>query len=288
MRNRNNSHRSGFRTAIGLGSGATVLLCVALAVPAFGYTSRITRTVVVAQLRNGTATAVCPKGQHVSFGGVVGEFKPPPKTIGHAYVFPTTMRRSARDRWTVIGQSEAIGTGSHLSAVAYCDRGTAPSIVSRTVPLPSYGVNTAIATCPPGTVVVGGGYSSGSSLTHIEYVGQLAVETPRQWAVSMVNIVKAATTITATAYCAKGPAPTEHSAVLKLAGHRMGTARVICPAPTRLVFGGVVVSPPSGTAGHLSAVVPFSWSAPSTKQWTVKGYNLGGVTGTLVALAYCR
>jgi hypothetical protein len=272
-----------------LASGAVAVVCVALAVPAFGFASRSTHTVVVSELKNGTATATCPNGEHVSFGGVIGEFKPPPKTTGHPALYPTSMQRTAAHRWTVTGQSETVGTGSHLSAVAYCDPGAVPRRASNTVRLPANDAKTAIATCPAGTVVVGGGYRSGSSFANVEYLGQLDLNSSTQLAVTMVNLVNSATTVTAIAYCAAGIAPTEHTTTLTIAGHKGGTARVSCPAATSLVFGGVLVSPPSGSSvKNFSAVVPFSWTAPSTTQWVVTGYNLGTESGTLAAVAYCR
>jgi hypothetical protein len=275
-------------TRVGLVAGAIVVICVALAVPAFGFASRSTHTVVVPQLGERSVTATCPRGEHVSFGGVISEFKPPPKTTGHPSVYPESMHRTAAGQWTVSGQSETVGTGSHLSAVAYCDRGSVPRVASSSVRLNGFDAKTAIATCPAGTVVVGGGYSSGSSLTHLEYVGQLDRESSTQLAVTMVNVVKAATTVTAIAYCGKGPAPSEHTTTLTLAGHKGGTARVSCPTHTSLVFGGVDVSPPIGKVGNFSAVIPFSWTAQSPTQWVVSGYNIGNLSGTLIAVAYCR
>jgi hypothetical protein len=288
MFRRDARYRQSARARVGLVSGVIVVVCVALAVPAFGFASRSTHTVVVPQLGERSVTASCPKGEHVSFGGVISEFKPPPKTTGHPSVFPTSMRRTAAGQWTVSGASETVGTGSHLSAVAYCDRGSVPRVASSTVRLPGFDAKTAVATCPKGTVVVGGGYSSGSSRTHVEYVGQLDRESSTQLAVTMVNAVKAATTVTAIAYCAKGPAPSEHPTMLTLGGHKGGTARVSCPPHTSLVFGGVVVTPPSGSTGNFSAVIPFSWTAQSRTQWAVSGYNVGNLSGTLIAVAYCR
>ncbi len=170
------------RRIVGMETVIIVVVCAALAVPAFAFASRSTTTVVVSPMRRGSATATCPIGEHVSFGGFIDEFKSPPMTNGHAAAFPTSMRRSAPDRWTVTGQSEAIGTGSHLSAVAYCDRGSVSTSASSTVSLPGSRALTAIATCPAGTVVVGGGYSSGSSSTHVEAVGQTEREDQRRTA----------------------------------------------------------------------------------------------------------
>ena len=289
IRHRAGRRRSSIARKVGFASALVVGLCALLALPAFGFASRITRTVIVPQLGERSVTATCPKGEHVAFGGVTGEFKPPPKTTGHPSVFPTSMHRTAADRWTASGQSETVGTGSRLSAIAYCDRGAAPRVASSTVRLAGFGAETATATCPSGTVVVGDGYSSGSSSAHLEYIGQLERKSPTQLAVTMVNVVKSATTITGIAYCGTGPAPTEYRKTITLAGHKGGTARVTCPPHTSLVFGGVDVSPPIGTSGNFSAVAPFSWTAQSRTQWVVTGYNIGNVGGgSLTAIAYCR
>ena len=118
---------------------------------------------IVPKLASRTVTAHCPKGEHVSFGGVIDEFKPPPKTSKHPIVFPTAMHRNGSSGWTVAGQSEAFDTGSRLTAVAYCDRGSVPSVATSSARLGVDDFNTTVATCPTGTIVVGGGYSSGSS-----------------------------------------------------------------------------------------------------------------------------
>jgi hypothetical protein len=288
MARRQRGRRAVVRGIVGLESVVIVVVCGALAVPAFAFASRSTTRVVVSPMRRGAATATCPIGEHVSFGGFIDEFKPPPMTIGHSAVFPTGMRRTAPDRWTVTGQSEAIGTGSHLSAVAYCDRGNVPISASSTISLPGSRALTAIATCPAGTVVVGGGYSSGSSPTHVEAVGQLLALSSTQWEVSMLNLVNVPTTITAIAYCATGTAPSAHRTTLTLAAGKGGTARISCPSRTSLVFGGVDTSEPTGPSRSSALVFPFSLTASSPTQWVVTGYNDGTRAGTLDAVAYCR
>ncbi len=288
MARRQRRSRAVVRGIVGLESVVIVVVCVALAVPAFAFASRSTTTVVVSPMRRGSATATCPIGEHVSFGGFIDEFKPPPMTNGHTAVFPTSMRRTAPDRWTVTGQSEAIGTGSHLSAVGYCDRGSVSTSASNSVSLPGSRALTVIATCPAGTVVVGGGYSSGSSSTHVEAVGQLLAVSSTQWEVSMLNLVNATTTITAIAYCAAGVAPTAYRTTLTLAADKGGTARVSCPSRTSLVFGGVDTSEPTGPSSRSALVFPFSLTASSPTQWVVTGYNDGARAGTLDAVAYCR
>jgi hypothetical protein len=266
---------------------AIVLVCVALAAPVFAFAARATQTVIVRKDSSGSATATCPKGEHVSFGGLIAQFVPPPNAPGRPAVFPEGMRRTAPNRWTVIGESAAIGTGSRLTSIAYCDRGSVPAAAAKTVSLAAHHTASVTATCPAGTVVVGGGFKSGASPQHQELLSQLQATSSTQWRVTMRNIAKFPTTLTALAYCSAGPAPTLHSATAALPGEKGGTARASCPNGTALVFGGLLaVSPGSGVDS--ADIEPFSFSAPSTKQWVVGGYNAGARAGSLEALAYCR
>ena len=228
-------------------------------------------------------TATCPKGEHVSFGGVIAEFKPPPGVGTRPLVFAEGMRRTAADRWTVSGQSGTKSVGSHLTSIAYCDRGRVPTSVSKKVGLAANQVGSATATCPAGLVVVGGGFNSGAAPGHLELVVQLARVTSTQWRVTLRNIAPGATSVTAIAYCGHGPAPKVQVSAVGMAAKKGGTARASCPAKTSLVFGGLVALSPSS-----ADLEPFSWTAASTTQWAVGGYNDGGSNGTMEALAYCR
>ena len=265
----------------------TALVCVALAAPVVAFASRATRGVVVRRLSSGSVTATCPKGEHVAFGGLVAEFEAPPKAPKHPVVFPEGMRRTAPDRWTVLGQNGAPDTGSRLTAIAYCNRGAVPSTASNAVAVAANRTGAATATCPAGKVVVGGGYNSGASLHHLELMVRLERPSPTQWRVILRNIAPRATNVTAIAYCAAGPAPTERVTTVTMPKHKGGTARASCPANTSLVFGGLIAnSPRSGI--HGADLEAFSWTAASTKQWVVTGFNDGDAGGTLEALAYCR
>lgn len=61
-------------------------------------------------------------------------------------------------------------------------------------------VQTSVATCPPGTVVTGGGYVTGSILDVVSY----ALSSPSQYVVIAVNEFSQANSITAQAVCAGG------------------------------------------------------------------------------------
>jgi hypothetical protein len=267
------------------GCAAIAITCVAVASPVYGFVAKRSHSVVVPKLQKGSATARCPAGEHVTSGGVIGQFRPP---IGAGPImFTEGMRRTAANKWTVYGWNNADFIGSRLTAIAYCDKGPVPTVAQKTVTLPGFRVASAIATCPAGTVVVGGGYNSGASAQHVEILARLNRLASTQWVVTMVNLRSAATKLTSIAYCGHGVAPTQVASMVTLAAQKGGTARVSCPAGTSIVFGGVVANSP--VVGKKSAVVaPFSWSAASTKQWVVTGFNAGDTAGGLIAVAYCR
>jgi len=249
------------------------------------FASRSTHTVVVRKGAQGAVSAKCPRGEHVSFGGVVAEFSPPPGS--GPYMFPTGMRRTANDQWTVYGKNETDLLGSRLTSIAYCDHGAVSRVASKTVSLPGLRSGSAIATCPAGTFVVGGGFNSGAAPNHLAAVAHLDRASPTQWIVTMINLFPAATTITAIAYCSSSTALTTVSNIVQVAARRSGTVRVSCPGGLSLVFGGLLASS-AASAGHLAFALPFGWNAASTTQWVVSGYNIGDRPAFLTAIAYCR
>jgi hypothetical protein len=272
--------------AIGFGSVLIVSICVVLAAPVFAFTTKVMSGVTIPKEAKGSATATCPSGEHVGFGGVVAEFQGPPNS--GPIVFPEGMRRTATGKWSVYGQSGSTHVGSRLTAVAYCLPTTfAPSIVSTTVTVSGFHFGSATATCPTGKVLVAGGYNTGAAIDHIELVAQLERLSSTQWHVSVTNLDSGATKLTAYAYCGKGPAPQVASTTITLGGSHGGFARVHCPAGKTIVFGGLTeTSPVDGV--HGAAVAPFSWTAASNTEWDVYGYNAGDRNGTLQALIYCR
>ena len=172
-----------------------------------------------------------------------------------------------------------------MSAVAYCDHGTGgPRVASKTVPLRGGDVGTAIATCPAGTVVVSGGYNSGATAPHIEFLQRLERVGLTQWLVTVRNGSSEPTTLTAYAYCSRGVAPRLASATVKLADTASTTARISCPKGTSLVGSGFAAN---RTGGQL--VIPQRLTAKTSTQLVVAVYMTGfSYAGTLTALAYCR
>ena len=260
--------------------------CVAIAVPAVAAVSAFTKDAKVHRFAKGSVTARCPAGQHVSFGGIVAQFRPP---AGPPYVLPGGVRRTADDQLTVYGFNNSRAAEGHLTAVAYCDNGSAPAAVERSASS-GEGAASVVVSCPAGTVLVGGGYDGHPSPRHHDLIDSLERISSTQWRATSSELTAEQSTLTAIAYCAAGVAPKLYSTTVKVAGHTAGTARANCPAHTSLVFGGLIAQKTGAAyqAAHTAQVEAFSWTAPSHSQWVVTAFNVGSRTGNLTALAYCR
>jgi len=255
------------RVRRGLFIAVVVLACVAVAVPAFAYTTRSTHTNVIRSGKGpvfGSSTATCPKGQIVLFGGF---------SNGVA-----GMRRTASNQLTVDGYNLG-GPPLWLSAFAYCGRGTPPTKATNTIKVSTFG--TATATCPAGRVVVAGGFAASPhsviAVTRLERVG---VNRLRVTAYLRYGLTKH-TLLTAIAYCGKGPAPklVSHTETLPKSG---GNSQATCPAGTKLTFGGVIAK---GSGYH---PLVFGMVAVGQDTWRVRDSTDKRAPSTLTSLAYCR
>jgi hypothetical protein len=270
---------------------AVACACGVLAVPAFAFVSRSTKSIVIPAGSTVTVTPKCPSGEHVSFGGVISQFRGPISSTNTnaRQVITTAMHRISSNAGALTATAINSPFGAaHFTAVGYCDRGTVPTVVSKTVRVGAEALGVAKVKCPAGTVGVGGGYASGSGPHNVEYLLAMGMVTTTELGVAISN-GSAPTTLTALVYCAPGVAPAEHDKTIKVAGHKTATAEATCPAGTKLAWGGLAASIPSVTGSNdLSEVIPFSWYAPSTTQWKVSAYGFGNKAGTITAVAYCR
>jgi hypothetical protein len=258
------------------------LVCVLLAAPVLAFVSNAKHSVVVPKLGKGVVTAKCPGSERVAFGGFNAQFD----LLHDKIVLPIGMRKSAPGKWTVYGQSGSLTGGSRLGAVAYCSNAK-PAITAETTVVVGAGhVGSAVAKCPPGTVVVGGGFNT-QAFPHLEVIKGLERVADGAWRASILNVTPGRTKLTSIAYCGPGPAATLKSGSTTLYSGYGGTARATCPTGTALLFGGEIASAP-GLAARLPQVISFGLSAESTARLAVAGVNGGGSTGSLTALAYCR
>ena len=184
--------------------GALVIigLGIAVAAPVYAFVSTSSHEVKVHKFARGSTTATCPKGEHVAFGGVVAQYQP--AGPGPKYVLPTGMRRTADDRLTAYGFDNSRATEGHLTAVAHCDRGNVATAVEKSQLLPGGEGGSVVATCPAGTVVVGGGFDTYGGPRQINLVDRLERVSARQWLASANSITPNPTNLTAIAYCRAG------------------------------------------------------------------------------------
>jgi hypothetical protein len=268
-------HSTPHRFAV-IGWVVIVVVCLALATPVFAFASRSVHDVVVPTRGAAASTAACPKGEHVGFGGMAGDIR---VTFPQFRVVPEGMRVTANNKWTVYGKGYS--PSGRLRSVAYCVRGSVgPRVVSKSAAVGRRTVGTVIATCPPGTVVVAGGYNAGTGVRNQEALRRFERVGTRQWLVTM-RVDGLSTTVTAYAYCSSGAAPRLASSTVKLTRFGNVSARASCPKGTSLVGGGLTTSSLYGSFDVSSL------TASTSTQWVVKAGNAGN-SGSFTAEAYCR
>ena len=260
----------------GVGVAVLVLVGVVSAVPVFAFESKRVHTVVVPvglyTFGDKSAVASCPGGEHVQFGGYSTTSVP-----------IRGMRRSADNRWTVdatnlTAQGMFTPQAGKATSIAYCTSGAVPLKVTRSKRVGAVGGVT--ATCPAGTVVLGGGFAtSPHSFVGIQDLERIAAD---QWRVRIATIVGTPRSIlTSIAYCGKGPAPKLVRSRVVLSPHTFErTAVATCAAGNSLMFGGVIED--GGYAVRLNAPTSSSWRAT-----VIAGVSVSGQVH-VTALAYCR
>jgi hypothetical protein len=104
----------------------------------------------------GTATAECPRGTGIVFGGFRAERdKAAPDYV---FIYVTSARRTGGRSWTVTALNSSTGGSGTVEALAYCgDVGRTESRTD-TVGLGQFETGSADATCPRGTKVRYGGF----------------------------------------------------------------------------------------------------------------------------------
>jgi hypothetical protein len=147
-----------------------------------------------------TVTARCPRGQFLVSGGFQRtDFR----SDGGDYV--TESRAAGNKAWTVSGHAYGIGSGE-LTAIAYCARMKKPTlkqVVSSPVPVGgNQSAETATPSCPGGTRLVAGGFSSGGS--NNGFFAQGTIESNDTFSVSSHGFFGPVAGLTAYGYCWPG------------------------------------------------------------------------------------
>lgn len=159
---------------------------------------KVTKTVTVSPSSHGLATAVCPAGTNVMYGGYKTTFAPAPN--GTEITVEGLTRPTARS-WRVAGFNYR-GLAGPLEAIAYCGKGPKLTPHTATVPTGSYSQAYATAACPAGQHVLLGGFSAPYS-TYGPVFNSMDTPTRRTWKVGVFDYSPAPTNhhVTAIAYC---------------------------------------------------------------------------------------
>jgi hypothetical protein len=161
--------------------------------------------------------------------------------------------------------------------------------------LSGYGTATAIAPCPSGTGVVGGGFTAQPTPANSPGApGALVFESRAAgngWSASAIEDSIAPGSVTAEAECRKNAPPlTQVSGVAQLpassaSGPGTGTATAACPAGFAAVAGGFAGV---GVAtGPRAVIAGTSRRSADGSGWQARGLNLGGAPDSITSYAYC-
>jgi hypothetical protein len=148
--------------------------------------------------------------------------------------------------------------------------------------------SSAIAVCPPGTIAVGGGFTTafmpgGGSAIAVDNSFRSSSES---WQATGEN-VSGTGAVTAHVYCRRGrlaAIDVEDTAPIAGAIFAVGNATASCPGGTQLIGGGFQTTR-GPNAGDIA--FPFVNSRTGPRAWTVSSANNTTVPQTLTAHAYC-
>jgi hypothetical protein len=154
--------------------------------------------------------------------------------------------------------------------------------------------STATASCPAGTLAIGGGYSSApapnlTASSSFPVMWQSYRSSPTSWLSTFTNSGATAHTMTSYAYCAAGLNVQEASASASLPASSMaGIQSTTLPSPScsngRALLGGGFTSTPPTSMGPLPIL---SKSAAAGPAWEFGVYNLSGAPDSVSSVGYC-
>ena len=149
-------------------------------------------------------------------------------------------------------------------------------------------VSTAVASCPPGTVVTGGGFSIPDRYSpQTTAVIESYRSGPGTWTVSALTSGPELGGVTAYGYCRSSTRPITDAATSQILPGGLGqttSTSSSCPAGSRLVAGGFQGS---HTPATRSVALPQASLSTSGSTWTVVSLNNASPSQTVTTHAYC-
>jgi hypothetical protein len=247
--------------------------------------------------------ATCPKGTVAVGGGVASA--------------PNVVINGGDISGVALTASQRVGNTAWQSSVVLYDNMAATPPAARTVTAQAFcrsalknpittvfGAGTtayrangapAAATCPAGTTLISGGFSTGSFIINPVETGSLVSESrrtsPTTWEAAGWSQTATAGTVTSFGYCLGGkqkgrPKLSELSGpAISLTGPANSNTSVNppCPAKSPLVAGGFLVN---GTSDGNAVIIGDAYS-PAKDAWSASGLQGLGGSNTLATAAYC-
>lgn len=230
-------------------------------------TQQVLNQISVAANVIGHAVATCPSGSVVTGGGYAAS-----KDL---YVYNSSQSGNG---WEVYAKNTS-GASFPLNAYAICLSNTAGAStqVYAQVSVPGGDVGHAVAACPAGSVVTGGGYAAKSDKSLFVYNSS---RSGNGWQVYARNTTSANQLLNAYATCLSGTNGTVQQVLNQISAPSgsIGHAVAACPSGT-LVTGG-------GFAGNTNLYV-YNTSMEDNNQWETYAQNLSGSSQTLNSYAIC-
>src|SRR5439155_9029775 len=122
--------------------------------------------------------------------------------------------------------------------------------------------------------VLAAGFASQTGINHGHDINRIERTSANKVRVSLVNSQRGTSTLTAIAYCGKGPAPTLASKSVSVGPGHLATAAVKCPSGKSVRFGGVTADASIASGSH-PVIYPIRITADNTTVWSVTGRNIG-------------
>jgi len=148
--------------------------------------------------------------------------------------------------------------------------------------------STAVANCPSGKQVIGGGFSAPLNMSVALVVHDSYRSSAQSWTVNARNLSAVSGAATGYAYCRKTTKSqvTDSAQSVGLSGVAdTKTLSPTCPAGTKLVGGGFQSSVGPNTSDWV--IVDQNAPGPGSGAWTVTGVNATASSKTLTAHTYC-
>jgi hypothetical protein len=226
------------------------------------------RRIQIAPGYSGSITAVCPEGSLVVGGGYLTHWS----MVVHANL-------KTADGWKVSAMNHST-TDQVLIVRAACLTNVSGSVttVARTVEVQPGGWASAVAWCPAGSIITGGGW--GIDYDGSQHVYASSRASGNGWRVYANNTESSVNALTAHAICLSGTSGTTYEEKVWGSVGPHGSGNATCTCPTGLATGG-------GFVGQAGVTRFYSSQITTANTWSVWAFNLESTEKNVACYVTC-